>query len=591
MSQLISSAAQKNWERLGITAIGVKLKSRANKTQSDRIVFPVEYFSDKKNIPLVQSVVDYVSRNNVPVENVLYSIALRCFEDKGFIVGGKTCQQNVRTFIDEYHHISVVDFIYNVILPFDETDLLGLMYQCLQTEGNRNRDGMYYTSSPVANILLRDVHVSKEARFIDPCCGSGNLLLNISATDPKNLFGIDSDPIAVMIAKCNMIMKYPENNFYPNIFHKDFLETDRLFAKNMRNPIEGFFFDYVITNPPWGAVTNLGNENFSGVTSNESFSAFLVKSMEYLSENGKLRFLLPESFLHIKTHSNIRSFILKNYCIEEIRSYPHSFSGVSTKFIDVTITKKNDNHVTLFCASDKNIFVKTSMFMKNKHTVFSVISNEDNRILDHVHNQKKYDLSESVFALGIVTGDNKSKLYKIPHENLEAIYSGKEVDPYRLLQPKHYIKYNREQLQQAAKESIYRSNEKLVYKFISRRLVFAYDNSQSLFLNSANLLIPNVKGMNIKTVLAFLNSELYQFIYQKQFTDIKVLKGNLIELPFPVINNDADANLTRMIDTILSGDDHVISEINNVIYDIFHLNNGEKKYIQNNLQKPKQKRC
>ncbi len=579
MSQLISSATHKNWERMGIAAAGVRLTSRANKTSSQRIVFPVEYFHHKKNIPLVQKIVDHVKEHNLSVENILYAAALRCLEHKDFIVNGKTSRQNVRAFIEEYQHLSPAHFPSDLVLPFDESDLLGLLYQCLQSEGKRNRDGIYYTSFPVAEILLRDTDISQDRYFLDPCCGSGNLLLHISGADPKNLFGIDSDPLAVMIAKCNMIMNYPGIDFSPRIFHRDFLETDRLFARSEKHPLEGILFNYIITNPPWGAVSHFGDDDFAAIKSNESFSAFMVKSMRYLSENGKLRFLLPESFLHIKTHSGIRSFILKQYHIEEIRRYPHSFSGVSTKFIDVTITKNRNKHVTAFNAPNhETILVDTSVFAKNRYSVFSIINREDSRIIDYVNNQGIYDLSGSVFGLGIVTGDNKSKLFAAKDDNLEAIYSGKEVSPYRLLKAQYFIRYCREQFQQAAKESIYRTSEKLAYKFISHRLVFAYDNTQSLFLNSANLLIPNIKGMNIKTVLAFLNSELYQFVYQKQFPDIKVLKGNLTGLPFPAIDEETDKKFIHMTDMILSGQD--MPDADNSVYEIFHVNNRDRKYIK-----------
>jgi type I restriction-modification system DNA methylase subunit len=583
MNNLISSATQKNWERLGIATTGIRLKSRANKTSSDRIVYPVEYFHEKKNLPLVTELVEYVRTNNVSLENVLYAISLRCLEEKKLFYKGQASQQNVRNFIDEYQHLSLGDFFAKTTLPFDEPDLLGLLYQCLKPEGTRNQSGMYYTSSPVANILLRNIDVSATCCFLDPCCGSGNLLLHLSCSNPERLFGIDSDPLAVMIAKCNLIMKFPKIDFSPNIYQRDFLETDRLFAKNAENPIEKIRFDYIVTNPPWGAVSNFGDDTFAAINSKESFSAFLIKSMEYLSENGKLRFLLPESFLHIKTHSNIRSFILENYCIEEIRTYPHSFSGVTTKFIDVTISKNHKNHAVTFAMPDKTSFVETSVFAKNKYHVFSIMSSEDSNIIDHVNKQGKYNLSESVFGLGIVTGDNKSKLSEIQNNNLEAIYSGKEVKAYHLLKAKYYTRYCREEFQQTAKETIYRAPEKLAYKFISRKLVFAYDNSQSLFLNSANLLIPNIKGMTIKTVLALLNSELYQFIYQKQFADIKVLKGNLMELPFPEIDEENEKLIHLQADKVLSKENDAVVQIDNIIYEIFHINDSGKKYIKNEL--------
>ncbi|WP_334303208.1 TaqI-like C-terminal specificity domain-containing protein, partial [Coprococcus eutactus] len=43
--------------------------------------------------------------------------------------------------------------------------------------------------------------------------------------------------------------------------------------------------------------------------------------------------------------------------------------------------------------------------------------------------------------------------------------------------------------QQAAPERIYRAPEKLIYRCINRQLVFAYDESRHLTLNSCNLVI------------------------------------------------------------------------------------------------------
>lgn len=172
--------------------------------------------------------------------------------------------------------------------------------------------------------------------------------------------------------------------------------------------------------------------------------------------------------------------------------------------------------------------------------VINVLSSEDIKILEKVKSLGKYNLGQSDWALGVVTGDNKNKLKKNYSVGYEKIYTGKEILPYRLKTPTNYILYDRKQLQQVAKDEYYRAKEKLVYKFISNKLVFAYDDSGSLFLNSANILIPNIPNMSVKTVLAFLNSELYQYMYIVLFSEIKVLKGNLIELPFPQISSEMD---------------------------------------------------
>ena len=123
----------------------------------------------------------------------------------------------------------------------------------------------------------------------------------------------------------------------------------------------------------------------------------------------------------------------------------------------------------------------------------------------------------------------------------------------------------------AAKDEFYRAKEKLVYKFVSSRLCFAYDDKQRLFLNSANILIPQVEGMSTKTVLAFLNSALFNFLYVKRFGDLKILKGNLSALPFPKITPEEDEKLSALVDRALHGDQEAQTEIDAFIFSLFEL--------------------
>ena len=122
---------------------------------------------------------------------------------------------------------------------------------------------------------------------------------------------------------------------------------------------------------------------------------------------------------------------------------------------------------------------------------------------------------------------------------------------------------------------MYRAKEKLVYKFVSSHLCFTYDDKQRLFLNSANILIPEVDGMSIKTVLAFLNSALFNFLYAKRFNDIKILKGNLSALPFPKISAEQNQQFSALVDQALSGDISAEDEINALVFSLYELDQEE----------------
>ena len=191
-------------------------------------------------------------------------------------------------------------------------------------------------------------------------------------------------------------------------------------------------------------------------------------------------------------------------------------------------------------------------------------------------------LADSTFALGIVTGNNQKHIST--DKKGEKIYTGKNITPYFITDTDNYIEYNRKNFQQAAPDEIYRAEEKLLYKFVSKKLVFGYDNQKRLFLNSANILIPMVENYSTLSVLAFLNSKLFQYIYKSKFNELKILKSNLKQLPFPVIDENTEEILSEFSKKYLeTKDEKFLKDIDNQIYKIFGLTQKETEYLENNI--------
>ncbi|MGN1458356.1 MAG: TaqI-like C-terminal specificity domain-containing protein [Acutalibacteraceae bacterium] len=568
MNNNVSTATIRNWNKLN-TNIENRLTTRANKCMSKKRFVPVEYFSDKSNVKIIQDAIEVLSKYEVG--DIVYSIAVYLLAKKNIL--NKT---HVEKVLSDYS-FNFIPQINETKWPDNERDLLGVVYQSLQSEGSKNKKGSYYTPEIVARNMVKDIDFSKGQKFLDPCCGSGAFLLMLDNALPEQIFGIDNDPIAVFISKINLLLKYSESEFIPNIECFDYLEKQNLF--NLNSKIYYEQFDYIITNPPWGAVS-CENNDIQQITSKESFSCFFVKSFYQLKKHGIIRFLFPESVLNVKTHKDLRNFMLNNCCIDSLTVYDDKFTGVTTKYIDISCSKNEQlqKKAKLYINGQVNEIV-TSDFYKTENLVFNFLNNEDMKIVQQVKDMGKYNLSNSTWALGIVTGDNKKKLFSDFKSGFEAIYTGKEIMPYLLKEAKKYILYDRSQLQQVAKEEYYRAEEKLVYKFISNKLTFAYDNKKRLFLNSANILIPNIPGMSIKTVMAFLNSELYQFLYIKMFGEVKILKGNLMEMPFPEISPEQDFIISDIVDDVLSGKNR-INDLQQQIYYIFNIKEKEVEHIR-----------
>lgn len=561
---IISDATRNNWRRLHTAAAG-KLTSRANKLLSTKVILPVEYFSNKDNILVIQQFISFCLENTLSVENLLFSVGISLLKRAGLIK-----KPHVQKLVKELSasNISPIPEVENYPLPEDEFDLLGLIYQCFMLEGEKNRKGSYYTPREVAANMTANIDFSEGQKFFDPCCGSGTFMLSLEGASAEQVFACDNDPMAVMMAKINLLLKFPDEVFEPQVVCCDFLNGQ----------LSGDWpqtFDYIVSNPPWGAV--IFDKSGNPITTRESFSYFFERAFGRLEAGGTIRFLLPESVLNVKNHRNFRKFILENTDIQSITKYPGSFSGVQTKYIDIQCGRveksSSDGNIQLFtfdqdCPTTA-LSVSKQCFHLTNNLNFNLLSDEDYHRVRNILKKGKYSLKESIWALGVITGDNKNKVKTKRGRGMEPIYTGKEIEAYTLNKPSRFIRYERTEFQQVAKDEIYRADEKLVYKFISKNLVFAYDDSQSLFLNSANILIPSIPGMSIKAVLAFLNSQLFKYLYKSLFGEIKILKGNLMELPFPEISPEINENLTELVDKVLKGDKNAVKAIDDVVNTVF----------------------
>ena len=563
----LSAATVRNWGKLGNDGKD-RLKSRANKTGSSKRVVPSNYLSSKE----LDSIVKELSYLNFKIEDVVYtlcSLKLDWFSEE--------CSFNVKRFYNEYNrgiYKKIKIEVPDLLLSDRDSDWIGYIYQSLLAEGYRNLNGIYYTGRGVVEKMISDLILGDEKTMFDPCCGSGAFLMACKANTLGQLYGIDNDPLAVMIAKANLISKYPGDNVYPHIECGNYLEYIEIPCKER--------YDYICTNPPWG-VNKMVDYSSQSIHSNERSSLFFVRAFSQLKDEGLMRFLLPTSLLKIRSHKDIRNFILSETKILDLHLYNEKFNGVFTDFFSISVGKIEIGCPQSYTVYSEDKVIKASAEIVDEFCSIPIYSYEDDNIVNMLDKGRYKDLSGSKWALGIVTGDNKGKLKKENGEGLEPIFTGKDIGRYKLKEPSHYIEYKRENFQQCAKEEMYRNGEKLVYKFISKNLCFAYDNSGSLFLNSANILIPNIDGMSMKTVLAFLNSELFSFYYKRKFMDIKILRGNLEALPFPKISREQDEEISFMVSETIENIRDRSSEIDEYIYGIYGISNETIGYIKNFL--------
>jgi len=417
-------------------------------------------------------------------------------------------------------------------------DLLGIVYQFLNSKLENLALGSFYTGPKIASDIVSGLDFSRGQTIIDPSCGSGALLF-ASDAPPSQIVGVDFDPLAILCAKFNYFIKFPDADS-PNIYCADFFEW------RLNNP--NLSFDYVIGNPPYGADLDFTHIFGSEIKSGESFSHFIETGFQMLTESGVLRYLIPEALLNVTRHRDVRRLILADMGLPLIKCYSAKFAGVMSDIYRIDLVRTPSNQTTWQTSDGSTTKIPTDLFRNMKDQIFAHLTERDLSIIHKVHSTCSTSLRGSLFGLGVVTGNNKTMLHNAPIKGAEPIYTGKEMRPYYLSAPRQWLVFDRSTLQQVAPDEVYRANEKLVYKTISKRLMVAIDRSKSLTSNSANIIVPNVPGNTVDTLAALLNSGLYSFLNVKLFGGVnKVARANLEALPIPEFDELSITRIRHMI--------------------------------------------
>ncbi|MCD8378490.1 MAG: hypothetical protein LUB59_06860, partial [Candidatus Gastranaerophilales bacterium] len=76
----------------------------------------------------------------------------------------------------------------------------------------------------------------------------------------------------------------------------------------------------------------------------------------------------------------------------------------------------------------------------------------------------------------------------------------------------------------------------------------------------------------------------FKYIYIKKFNEIKMLKGNLLQFPFPVLTGYEKNVLDKKVQNYLDNrKDRYLKEIDKIVFTSFQLNPDEIGYINKSV--------
>lgn len=255
----------------------------------------------------------------------------------------------------------------------------------------------HYTKSvSILNYMTSILNFQPDDSIFEPCGGDGVFVDKILEINPAaNICVYELNPSAVDVLR----------NKYKHFGNIRIKEADTLLDNDI---ISGRHkFDKIIGNPPYGARNDETkkselNRLYTDMYTKESYTLFLYACINCLNENGKLSFIIPDTFLSLHRHIDIRKFILTHTTIRELSLFPSSFfPGINFGYANLCI-------ITLSKCSDISRNLQNKIVIRTGFTKVDELGNAQAGVFNEVSQEVVYNSVGSAFMFNVT--DNLTEL-------------------------------------------------------------------------------------------------------------------------------------------------------------------------------------
>jgi hypothetical protein len=499
-------------------------------------------------------------------------------------------------------------------------ELISNIYEILLGDKTQKSDKAFYTPEYLADYIIKEtvgifLTTAKQCKVLDPSCGSGIFLVEalrqimdknvdndgyikdnqkLRNLVENNIYGVDLNPEAIDITIFSLYLtlfdykdpKSLEGFKLPdlkskNLFVCDFFNDQKLYK------ISNIKFDFIIGNPPWGAVKkglhiNYCNKNNIEIQRYEISRSFIAKVKDYCGQKTICALIIPSKIFYNKELPaiNFRKRLLKNCKIikfielSSVRNLIFEKADAPAVILIFKHTEKNnlDNNMI-------HISLKPNMFFKLYHIIAAEkadIKRISQRVLyendwawktcvygtawdiDNIkYLKKKYVTLNDFFKKNQL--ETTAGISDNPGEFDASCYMGRDIIESSAV---NTFYYDSNQKNKFSKSSIYRLGKTELYNppyclirkgpdCHSYRLRAAFVNDDVIFKQA----IFAIKGKSnqrdlLLNIIGILNSSLYIYLNLMQGSSMgvereQVFMNEIYQYPFFL-----DEDISRLADTI-----------------------------------------
>ncbi len=343
---------------------------------------------------------------------------------------------------------SVVEHLQEISINKTDLDTKGVAFEMFMEDFFKGKMGQFFTPRNIIKFMVDLIQPEYSDKILDPACGSGGFLLNSldfirkyaeNNHDPleaysiwhnfakENLFGIEINDQIARVCKMNMII---HDDGHTNVIAYDALEKfDKI--QNQHKAFKKNSFDYILTNPPFGATVKSSEKELGFIEQFElggkskkrknqkTEILFIERSINFLKEKtGIIGVVLPDSIAINTSLQFVRDYILEKTQLLGIISLPDftfSHYGANVKSSLFFMRRLGEKEKL----SNYNIFMAISERIGYTASGKLDIVNDLKNILEHY---KRFENNPDNFK---IDNEFKENIFSVSLNEIK----GKRIDP------------------------------------------------------------------------------------------------------------------------------------------------------------------